>query len=409
MPLSRLTPRNRQKKAVTRSRTHRREPGPNSRHLQLLTAIRRTREELDRWQSQMALVDTLFRTHILPREQSLTKQFCALTGLLMDHFANQNLSPGDQSLIGLWIIENLESLNDHPFVSAEQHDALRKRWELLLSRDGYIEQQLTKMSRHLGSHDGNARVPDRQTDTNAGGGTTSEDLDEEEIVFDFGWHKKEEIKPAASTHTHRKKENKAGSDASNQRKQADTPDAGVNPSPEQIKHTVESLEQRLSVDRLFRQLARVLHPDREQDEQLKADKHELMSRCLKARQEKDINTLLSLYCEHVGELPGDLADDSHETLINALKLQLEQLQLELRNRRFGDPLLNQIVERYSGPSQAVTQERIDQHLKSLDMEILHTKALSKSLSNPEGLSSSLKERRAVEYDRLAIDEMTGLS
>ena len=171
---------------------------------------------------------------------------------------------------------------------------------------------------------------------------------------------------------------------------------------------LRSIEDRLSVERLFRQLAKVLHPDREQDETLRAEKHELMSQCLKARQEKDINALLSLYCEHVGELPDDLNDDSHSELVSALEAQLKDLQAQLRHKRFGDPLQSMIVERYSSSDTSDSERRIQSHAHSLDAETSLARELIKQLDEHDGLLDALDERRSVEQDRMAINEMTGL-
>ena len=152
----------------------------------------------------------------------------------------------------------------------------------------------------------------------------------------------------------------------------------------------------------------MLHPDREQDESLRAEKHELMSQCLKARQEKDINALLSLYCEHVGELPDDLNNDSHSELISALETQLKELQAELRHKRFGDPLQSMIVERYSSSDTSESERRIQSHAHSLDAETSQTRELVEQLEEHDGLLDALDERRSVEQDRMAINEMTGL-
>ena len=172
---------------------------------------------------------------------------------------------------------------------------------------------------------------------------------------------------------------------------------------------VSELEKRLSIDRLFRQLARVLHPDLEQDEALKSEKHELMSQCLQARQDKDINTLLTLYCQHVGDLPDDLSTTDHADLIKALQMQLRQLQNELRQERFSDPLRAQIVERYSDGDEQQTLQRVMHHAQSLDAESEHLDTLRQNLDSNESLIEVLDARREIELDRLVINQMTGYS
>lgn len=176
----------------------------------------------------------------------------------------------------------------------------------------------------------------------------------------------------------------------------------------QLDEKIRKSQKSLSVNRLFRQLAKVLHPDREQDETLKADKHLLMSQCLEARQRKDIDTLLQLYCEHVGDLPDDLTDTSHEELISALQLQLKMVQRELRQHRFGDALLSQIVNRYSDSDYPRIDAKIGAHAKQLDREIGQNEATIRQLNTDTGLRSALDQRREIELDRMTIDEITGI-
>ncbi|MEQ8516274.1 MAG: hypothetical protein RIC38_11765, partial [Chromatocurvus sp.] len=58
-----------------------------------------------------------------------------------------------------------------------------------------------------------------------------------------------------------------------------------------------------SVNRLFRKLARVLHPDLEQDEGARERKNQLMGELIEARNGSDIPKIFALYAEHVGESP----------------------------------------------------------------------------------------------------------
>jgi len=132
-----------------------------------------------------------------------------------------------------------------------------------------------------------------------------------------------------------------------------------------------------------------------------------MSECLEARQSGDIDTLLQLYCQHIGELPHELTVDSHEELIKALEKQLKQLQIEFRQLRFSDPLLKQIIDRYSDASQHQTEQRVMDHAAILDKEIAKIQSTQQSLATESGFQAALAVRRAIELDRWAIDELTG--
>jgi len=430
MPLSRLSAR-RNRDALVRQRARAKtdrsgQSKAASRHLVLWEAVRKTRAELIQWQARVDQVDSLFQQLIVPREQRMTAAYSELTSTLMSQFAGTGLSSADRSLIGLWITDNLQSLTAHPFVKQSDRTALLDQWSDLISVDGPIENQLARLAQqyslftfsHVNTDSGeDSHLANDGAKKTKNANEEDDSEHDDDLVFDFGWHRKSSDKNPATTEKTTdsedtlKKIDAAIDDvyeaACGSSHQSDTR-CDDEADRKTVDETVSVLENRLSVDRLFRQLARVLHPDREQDEALKAAKHVLMSLCLKARQEKDINTLLTLYCEHVGELPDELTDDSHEELVNALALQLRQLQLSLREKRFGDPLHAQIVERYGNNDDAVCEKRFAQHAKSLDTEIRQVGQRTNQVKTSEGLQTALIERREIEQDRLAIDEITGV-
>lgn len=394
MPLSRLAPRS-SRTGLTSKGKKPTQNGDTQRHLHLWTAIRKTREEIDAWQRQVDQVESLFSVHVAPREYKLTNAVSDITEKLMDCFSVSELDIPDQSLLGLWICDNISSLVDHPFGDKQRVDVLRSHWAALLNNDGPVENQLARLNRNYSDSDENlnANTEDQQ---DIGDDSYADNRHEEELASESAQQVHESSSTRSNT-THKKKQKKKQPDAS-EHTQTDSPD---------IAETISTLEDKLSVERLFRQLAKVLHPDREQDEVEKEKKHVLMSQLLEARKGNDINALLNLYCEHIGELPDDIDVNSHNELIAALEQQLKELQLELRQKRFADPLQSMIVERYSSSNAADCEQRINNHAKSLDIEIDAASALLLSLSTVDGLLDALDERRAVEQDKLAINELTG--
>ena len=382
MPLSRLAPRSSRTVLASKGKKPT-QNGDTQRHLHLWTAIRKTREEIDAWQRQVDQVEGLFSMHVAPREYKLTNAVSDITEKLMDCFSVSELDIPDQSLLGLWICDNISSLVDHPFGDKQRVDVLRSHWAALLNNDGPVENQLARLNRNYSDSDSDENL-------------NADDKHEEELASESAQQVHESSSTRSNT-THKKKQKKKQPDAS-EHTQTDSPD---------IAETISTLEDKLSVERLFRQLAKVLHPDREQDEVEKEKKHVLMSQLLEARKGNDINALLNLYCEHIGELPDDIDVNSHNELIAALEQQLKELQLELRQKRFADPLQSMIVERYSSSNTADCEQRINNHAKSLDIEIDAASALLASLSTIDGLLDALDERRAVEQDKLAINELTG--
>jgi len=414
MPLSRLSNRS-SRKGLSRGRGANRKSSDSvnassSRHLRLWEAIRITREELESRIRQSEQIEELFREWIIPRETRLTQAVGNLTNTLISKLQNANDgNDAVRSLLGLWVLQNISDLHEHPFASEEQWQLLNAQFSDVLDPTSPIDTQLIKLSRvrSQNRHDNNSA--ENSTDEQSDKGESSvHEPDDDDIVFDFGWHK------SSTGHQTDESNNGDNTSASTQNYEQeniqstneddDSEDTVFDPG---IDEKVNSLQKNLSVDRLFRQLAKVLHPDREQDEAKKAEKHLLMSECLAARHRKDIDTLLELYCEHVGELPEGLNDQSHEELISALELQLKQLQRKLRLERFGDSMRSQIVERYADVSSEQTQNRISRHARDLDRQIQKIDKDDKRLKTDAGFQKVLSERRGIEQDRMSINELTG--
>jgi len=422
MPLNRLSRRSTHKGALKQKTKQGQSASNNTsnRHDSLWTAIRKTRESIDDWKTSSEHVSSLFDQWILPRERRITECTCELSESLIVELGRPNRSPAERSLIGLWIIQNLESLSQHPFAEdLHWQNVLAKFNEKLNSSDPIDVQLIRLCQQNIYKHNDpiesdepqtkNATVErDRNDPDYASSNQQTPDRssyieeDEEDITFDFGWHKKES-QPSNNINAQSQNEKKS--------RQYDSAQANSKPrkdESESLDEEINSLEQRLSVDKLFRQLAKVLHPDREQDESRKEAKHRLMSECLEARQSGDIDTMLQLYCAYVGELPDELTDDSHGELIAALEKQLAQLQLEFRQLRLGNPLMNQIIDRYSDSSKKGTEKRVKEHASILDKEIEKIQVSKNDLETTAGMDAALLTRRAIELDRLSINEMTGI-
>ncbi|MFK7894097.1 MAG: hypothetical protein AB8B63_25000 [Granulosicoccus sp.] len=328
----------------------------------------------------------------------LTGSVLSLTEQLIEQFSQQNMDQAEQSLLGLWITSNLQSLNEHPFALQSHVQLLTDTWKQTINTDDVIALQLSKLLDSVEEQSHASRLIDssawsnQQTaeESNAQPPTHRNDKapDDLDAVEDRGEQSNQGMGGAAD-------KAKPAQENAQQRRPIDD--------------QVSVLENKLSVERLFRQLAAVLHPDKELDDARRAEKHELMSFCLKARRDKDINTLLELYCEHLGELPDDINENTHNELISALETQLKELQSTLRAEQFGNSLNAMIVDRYCASDPIMCKKLIDNHAVSLDDEIRLNKNLISQIGTCEGLLICLNDRRSVEQDRLAIHELTGVS
>lgn len=348
----------------------------------LSEAIRRTRAELDACERRCGEIGERFVSTIRPREEHFTRAVCRVTERLVTHHEDTLLAGDERTLLGLWINENLQSLAGHPFAPRGETDTLARRWRRHL---GMAEHPLDVPLASLYARQAGAP---RSTPSTAGEAVGEGDPTREgHTRGEPGGDRQPGDRASAANGT-----NRAGNRPA---------DEGVDAEPDGAERELRRL-----LARLFRRLARVLHPDREPDEARKRDKHRLMSDCLRARDERDIDTLLSLYTEHVGGLPMGLADADAASLERLLRVQLDTLQRRLRQRHFGDALQRMIVERYGG-DRVESDRRFADHARALDGETRRFEGLERLVEGVEGLRQALAERRELELDRLSIDELTG--
>ena len=366
----------------------------------LWEAIRRTREALELRQARVARLAERFTSTIRPREETFTRTVCRLTEHLVSHHERTVLDVPGRTLLGLWIDENLRSLASHPFAPHAETEALTRRWRGHLDRAVHpLDAALANLHASAGGvptgsparHDADATDFDRAAAADRADGDDRSD--------GSAGHRSAEAAARPRAGTRDRDEGRGERKESGEERTKGTSDAAA--------ETIERDMRALSA-RLFRRLARALHPDREQDETLKREKHRLMSDCLRARDERDIDTLLSLYVAHVGELPDALATGGADALERLLRAQLHDLQRRLRDARGGDPLQAMIVDRYAVDDPRESERRFGEHAGALDDETARAESTIRRIAEPDGLQAALGERREKELDRLWIDEMTGV-
>ena len=386
--------------------------------------LARARERLAEHERRAGAVETLFRTGIEPRERLLTLGVVRVTGALVEHYEVTALERADRSVLGLWINENLESLAGHPYAPTLPVEALVTRWRALLDAAGDAP-------------------PDPADPASAGyrtmpvklDGAARETAERDAIsrylgaLFERGANVRAHERRSAAfrsdfaANASRGDARGAGAAPSGADPEAaDAPSSGAGPgcrpgpgagprSPGGDAPARDGLGAadgaRELLERLFRRLARALHPDREPDAERRELKHVLMSTALAARRAGDLDTLLSLHAEHVGDLPEALDGTDADALVGALERQLEGMRRALDRARGGDPFRAELLARYDGADDAARARRVARHAERLDAETVRLERLVASLRDADGLADALDDRREIERDRLAVDELTG--
>ena len=156
-----------------------------------------------------------------------------------------------------------------------------------------------------------------------------------------------------------------------------------------------------SLSKIYRDLARVLHPDLEPDESVRPRKAELMAKLATAYHNNDLHTLLMLELEWMEREEGDLARLTEEKLAiynQVLKEQAKDLQSQISelplHSRYGT-----VVS--SHPLYGHKVMRVDEEIRQLNMILDSMESTLKSLNGPGAMReilTTLKDYRASMRD-----------
>lgn len=154
---------------------------------------------------------------------------------------------------------------------------------------------------------------------------------------------------------------------------------------------LEKLLKSTSINKLFRRLAKALHPDLIQDETKKSERHHLMIELINARKNKDIVKIIVMYTEHVGEAPQDIFDGNYEQMTQLLKNQAEQLKQDKFNIIEENPRHAVIYNRFFDPSETKVKNKLQNHRKVLKNNIRDIKFVAAKLTSLKNLKPLLQD------------------
>lgn len=127
------------------------------------------------------------------------------------------------------------------------------------------------------------------------------------------------------------------------------------------------------ITRMYKKLASQLHPDREPDPAIKAEKHVLMVALTKARKANDIWAIFELYRQHVD--PDFMFSDADIPAINALLLRrIQALQSELAEIKDPGTLSGMVWDKLGARTEKAMKTKFKKHADMLQrMMAEHTR------------------------------------
>lgn len=133
--------------------------------------------------------------------------------------------------------------------------------------------------------------------------------------------------------------------------------------------TIREIFRGSQLSKIYRQIARIVHPDREQDPLKKEEKHRLMQQLVKARKEGDVVTLVTMYGEFVPD--GDILLDSEalEHVDHLLSMRLRVLNHAHRDIFHGQGFKTCVWKQFSASSKKQTREKMALYIRDVHNEI----------------------------------------
>jgi hypothetical protein len=121
------------------------------------------------------------------------------------------------------------------------------------------------------------------------------------------------------------------------------------------------------LNKMYRKIANIIHPDKEQDEDKKAEKHNQMQLLLEAKRGSDVFTLIKMYQEYVPNGKYFLDDDAMEHVEHLLQMKVQELNQAHRDIFNDQGHKSHIWKTYSSTS----RKRLFQKMESHVFEIKH--------------------------------------
>ncbi|MER2492674.1 hypothetical protein [Catenovulum sediminis] len=165
----------------------------------------------------------------------------------------------------------------------------------------------------------------------------------------------------------------------------------------------EGLEKKLNalfkssqINKMYKKLAQILHPDKEQNEIKKQDKIDLMQKLSSAKQQNDVFTIFTLYSQYVPEAEINLDGESTAAIIELLYNKLRDLELEHQQIIQPDSPQNMVWRRFGEGSKKQIKANIQAHLETLNEKQKGIEYLINECTNLKLLNRELAARQEIE-------------
>ena len=156
--------------------------------------------------------------------------------------------------------------------------------------------------------------------------------------------------------------------------------------------TSQALYSDKQMTKLYRQLAKQLHPDKETDNNKKAEKSALMQQLSQAKKEKDVVALLLMAQQYLPDHEMVMERDMIERLQATLNEKILHLNREYQALQHGQDLKSIIWQKFGGGNKTDREKGLNQYRNTLKREAKELLEKCQEVKTVKQIQQHLKER-----------------
>ncbi|MEZ9437483.1 hypothetical protein [Vibrio atlanticus] len=124
------------------------------------------------------------------------------------------------------------------------------------------------------------------------------------------------------------------------------------------------------LNKMYKRIASVIHPDKESDPLKKEEKHRLMQKLAVAKRENDVMTLVRMLTEYVPDSEHLLDETTLVRMEHLLEMKLLDLNRAHRDIFSQQGVKSQVWRQFSAPSKKKTQAKMEKYIEVIDDSIV---------------------------------------
>jgi len=345
-------------------------------------------------------VDTLYQTfqeRVLPEEEEFVELLAKETSHLITFLSRKSFTQWQREELSVWIESNIDALMEHPFGNRELFEAVSKEY-----REALLEQTTKINEDHEFSPEEIEQMRMMAEDIFEG----KKDFTDEEIesfmrdpaTFQQALEAFMQEQAEAEAKQGGFFDDEADDEFEQDYRQGQQESDERHQDEQQVKkqNKLKSLFNSSNLNKLYKLLANRLHPDKEKNEHLKAEKSELMAKLVTAKKQKDAFTIISMFHQFMPESENSLFDGNDEELTEALVTllneKLHQLDKENADEKYNNGVKSMIWQKFNARSKKATEENIFMHIAALEDGRTRLKYYIHEVKTVKLLQSILSER-----------------